>query len=151
MTGYSQKTIYALRAIFELSKRRNEGPVSIAIVAEAQSIPPRFLENILLQLKQVGLVESVRGKEGGYRLARPPAAVTVGDVLTGAEGTLTLVSCLGGTAQESCPMRDDCVFLPMWHRAQEAMLAVYNGTTFEDLLEESARRSREGYVPSFSI
>ena len=151
MTGYSQKTVYALRAIFELAKRFNEGPISIAILADTQAIPPRFLENILLQLKQVGIVESVRGKVGGYMLARPPAEISVGDVLRAAEGQISPVSCLNGKTQDSCPMRDDCVFLPMWHRAESAMLEVYDGTSFEDLLEESNRRRMETYVPNYSI
>ena len=151
MMGYSQKTVYALRAIFELAKLHNTGPISIAIIAEAQSIPPRFLENILLQLKQVGLVESVRGKVGGYMLARSPSAISVGDVLRAAEGPLTPVSCLNGKTQDNCPMRDDCVFLPMWHRAQTATLAVYDGTSFQDLLEERTRRDQEAYIPSYSI
>lgn len=132
--GFSQKTVYALRAMYELARRHGDGPVSIAALAQAQNISPRFLENILIQVKQAGLTESVRGKEGGYLLRRSPDQVTVGDVLRAVEGAMNPVSCLGGNAQAACPMRDDCVFLPMWRQAQEAMLSVYDGTTFADLV-----------------
>ncbi len=71
----SQKSQYAVRAVFELAKRHGAGPVAAARLAEAQYIPLRFLENILGELRQAGFVESVRGKEGGYRLSRPPAQV----------------------------------------------------------------------------
>jgi Rrf2 family protein len=132
--GFSQKTVYAMRAIYELAKRYGQGPVSIATIAEAQTIPGRFLENILLQLKQSGVVASMRGKEGGYSLARPPAQVCVGDILRAIEGPIDPVSCLSGSGQDTCPMREDCVFLPMWRQAQEAMLTVYDAANFEDLV-----------------
>jgi len=148
--SFSQKVVYALRATYELAQRQGQGPVSISILADVQCIPPRFLENILLQLKQSGILESVRGKDGGYLLARPANLVTVGDVLRAAEGPLYPITCLGGKAQETCPMRDDCVFLPMWRRAQEAMLAVYDGTSFEDLVSK-ARQNQERFVPMYSI
>lgn len=151
MIGYSQKTIYALRAIFELASRRSENPVSIAILAKAQAIPPRFLENILLQLKQAGMVKSVRGKAGGYLLARSAEAISVGDVLRAVEGSLAPVSCLGEETEENCPMRDDCAFLPMWHRAQTAMLDVYDGTSYKDLLAERERLRQKVHVPNFTI
>jgi Rrf2 family transcriptional regulator, cysteine metabolism repressor len=148
--GFSQKTVYALRAIYELAKRYGQGAVSIPLIAEAQNVPPRFLENILLQLKQAGIVESLRGREGGYALARTPDLVKVGDVLRAIEGPMYPVSCLGDKAQETCPMRQDCVFIPMWREAQEAMLAVYDGTSFEDLVARG-RASEEESAPMYSI
>jgi Rrf2 family protein len=148
--AFSQKTVYALRATFELARRLDDSPTTVAVIAEAQAIPPRFLENILVQLKLAGVVESVRGKEGGYRLARPPEEVTVGHVLRAIEGSTEPVSCLGEKMQDNCPMRHDCVFLPMWERAHKAMLAVYDGTTYQDLLNEDLARVQRR-VPAYSI
>jgi Rrf2 family transcriptional regulator, cysteine metabolism repressor len=148
--GFSQKTVYAMRAIYELSRRQGQGPINIPLLAEAQAIPPRFLENILIQLKQSGIVESVRGKDGGYMLTRSPELVRVGDVLRAIEGPMYPVSCLGGKAQDGCPMQDDCVFLPMWHEAQDAMNAVYDGTSFGDLMQQE-RNSQGRYVATYSI
>jgi Rrf2 family protein len=67
----SQKSEYAVRAVLELAKKEGSGPVKAAMISSAQSIPVRFLENILGQLRQAGIVDSVRGKEGGYLLGRP--------------------------------------------------------------------------------
>jgi len=148
--GFSQKSVYALRAIYELAKRHGQGATSIPLIAEAQNIPPRFLENILLQLKQASIVDSLRGREGGYALARAPEQVTVGDVLRAIEGAMFPVSCLGDKTQENCPMRQDCVFIPMWREAQDAMLAVYDGTSFEDLLARGRANEAES-APMYSI
>ena len=144
--AFAQKTVYALRAVYELTRRYGNEPISIGVIAEAQAIPPRFLENILLQLKAADIVESVRGKQGGYRLVRQPKEVTVGHVLRAMEGRLAPMSCLGGTSQETCPMRDDCVFMPMWQRAHQAMLSVYDGTSYADLLRQEKAQNRKKAV-----
>jgi len=81
----SQKSRYALKAVLELSFRFGQGPISISQIAKAQAIPARFLEAILAQLKR-GVRGSRRGNEGGYILARPPAEVSVGDVLQVLQG-----------------------------------------------------------------
>ncbi len=148
--SFSQKTVYALRAVFELARRHGPRPTSIPVIAEVQGIPPRFLENILIQLKQAGLVESVRGKEGGYLLARAARDLTVGDVLRAIEGPMYPVMCLGVKVQESCPLKEDCVFLPMWREAQKAQLAVYDGTTFESLVKRS-RHNEEQNTSMYAI
>jgi Rrf2 family protein len=145
----SQKCQYALRALFELAKHYGRGPTKIADLAEAQAIPPRFLEVILSQLKQAGFVESRRGNEGGYLLAREPGHLTVGEVIRFVEGPLQPVACMGED-EASCPLHGACVFMDMWDRAREAVSQVYDGTTFHDLMEREAQL-KEGYVPTYSI
>ena len=100
----SQKTQYAVRAVFELAKRRGTGATKIGEIAEAQAIPQRFLENILNKLKGAGFVESVRGKDGGYVLAREPKDLTVGEVLRFVEGPFAPVECASGSKKDACPM-----------------------------------------------
>ncbi len=146
----SQKCQYALRAVFELAKHYGDGPVKIAQVATVQAIPARFLEVILSQLKQGGFVESRRGKEGGYLLARPPQELTTGGVIRFIEGPVGPVACVEGSAAEECPIYDHCVFLPMWEKVHQAMVAVYDSTTLQDLLDEEARMTGE-YAPSYAI
>lgn len=146
----TQKCQYALRAIFELAKRHGEDPVKISQIADAQAIPPRFLEVILSQLKQAGFVESRRGSEGGYRLARSPRSITLGEVIRFVEGPLTPVKCVSGATKGPCPLHDDCVFLPVWEKARKAVAGVYDHTTFQDLIDAEARM-RHDYVPSYSI
>jgi Rrf2 family protein len=85
----SAKGDYACRAMAELA--RGEGPTKAERVATAQHIPPKFLENILLELKHAGLVESQRGLDGGYWLARDPASITLADIVRAVEGPLANV------------------------------------------------------------
>jgi Rrf2 family protein len=146
----SQKCQYALRAVFELARRVGEGPVRIADIAEAQAIPLRFLEVILSQLKQGDFVQSQRGVRGGYVLTRPARDLSVGDIIRFVEGPLGPVECVRGGDHTDCPLHGDCVFLSMWRKVGEALAAVYDGTTFEDLVEEDARR-RSAYVQDYSI
>jgi Rrf2 family cysteine metabolism transcriptional repressor len=130
----SLRAQYAVRAVFELAKRDGSGPVKAGAVASAQYLPLRFLENILAQLRQAGIVESVRGKEGGYRLRRRPQQVTVGEVIRLIQGPLSVTECAGDGRE--CPLRPGCVLLPMWDTAHRAMMDVYDGTTFSDLVEQ---------------
>ena len=133
----SQKCQYSLRAVFELARRYDQGRVKIAEIAECQAIPVRFLEQILAQLRQGGFVESRRGSAGGYLLARSPSDVSVGDIVRFIEGPFGPVKCTNEVTD--CPLTGECVFLPMWERAREAMASVYDTTTFQDLLDQKAR------------
>jgi Rrf2 family transcriptional regulator, cysteine metabolism repressor len=132
----SQKSQYAVRAVFELAKRDGSGPVKAARVADAQHIPVRFLENILNQLRLAGIVESVRGKEGGYRLSRPPQDLSVGEVIRLIQGPMSLIECAEAGAVPGCPLRLGCVLLPMWERAHQAMMDVFDETSLRDLVDQ---------------
>jgi Rrf2 family protein len=146
----SQKCQYALRAVFELARRWGEGPIKIAEIADAQAIPPRFLEVILSQLKQAGFIESRRGSDGGYALARAPASVTVGDVIQFIQGPVGPVACVSGRTRKACPLYGQCVFLPMWEQAKRALAGVYDQTSFQDLLERE-RQMHESYAATYTI
>ncbi len=139
----SQKTQYAVRAVFELAKRRGRGATKISEIAEAQAIPQRFLENILNHLKGGGFVESVRGKEGGYLLVRPAKELTVGQVLRFVEGPLSPVECMVDGKKVPCSMYGHCAFRSLWKRAEKALEEVYDGTTFDELVVEEANDCRE--------
>jgi len=134
---HSQKCQYALRAIYELARRRSEGPIRIADIAEVQAIPARFLENILNELKQGGIVDSVRGRAGGYRLVADPADLTVGDIIRFVQGPIAPVHCMFRGDHDGCPLAGDCPYLPMWRRAEAALKEVYDTTTIAGLLEEA--------------
>jgi Rrf2 family protein len=129
----SAKTDYALRAALELAAAADdERPVKGERIATAQSIPLRFLENILMQLRHAGLVESRRGADGGYRLARPPAEVTLADVIRAIDGPLAGVS---GARPETLdfvgvaePMRD------VWIAVRAALRGVLERVTLADVI-----------------
>ena len=122
----SVKGEYALQAIFDLASHRSPDPVKIADIARRQKIPQKFLELILASLKQGGFVESRRGAEGGYLLARAPESITVGDVLRFVEGPHP------GTSRRQ--KKTDTPFTDMWNEVDRAVSAIIDKTTFADLL-----------------
>jgi len=138
----SQKSQYALRAIFELSKRYGQGVVRIAEIAQAQAIPLRFLEVILNQLKQGGFVSSQRGNHGGYMLVQRPEELTVAQVLEVIQGPIGAIGCMLETnkGEEDCPLLGNCVFMSMWEKVSEAISGVLDTTTFGELIEQDQQR-----------
>jgi Rrf2 family protein len=95
----SAKADYAVRAVVELASKSDEKPIKAERIATAQEIPLNFLENILGELRHAGIVRSHRGAEGGFRLAKPAAAITIADVIRAVEGPLASVR--GGPPEES--------------------------------------------------
>ena len=89
----STKGRYGLKAMFELACRYGETPVSILAIAEAQGISEHYLEQLFKKLRKAGVVQSLRGAQGGYALARPPEEITIGEILRAFEGTVAPVSC----------------------------------------------------------
>ena len=98
----SQKTRYAIRAMQHLADHFGEGPVQLAAIADTQNIPAKFLTVILSELTRAGLVESQRGRDGGYWLAIPPIDITYGDLIRHMRGSLALVPCASRYAHEKC-------------------------------------------------
>ena len=132
----SQKCEYALRAVFELSRRPGEGPVRTSEIAESQAIPAKFLALILRELKQGGFVDSRRGKRGGYLLLGRPDRVTVGEIIRFVDGPVAPVRCVAGSDPPDCPLYGSCAFTGMWSRARDAVNEVFDNTTFQDLIDE---------------
>jgi len=138
----SVKGEYALQAIFDLALHATSDPVRIADIARRQNIPQKFLELILASLKQGGFVESRRGAEGGYLLARRADAMTVGEVLRFVEGHREEKS--RNRRHGDSPLTD------LWQRADMALAAVLDTATFAQLAREwTERHSR--FVPNWEI
>lgn len=137
----SQKCQYAVRAILELSMQYGSKAVSAGDIAERQAVPRRFLEIILNELKPSGLLDSRRGKQGGYYLTVPPDQITVGSVIRLVDGPLEPVRCTGDAANPGCPLMDCCCLIELWAEAREAVEKVYDGITFATLVER--RRKME--------
>jgi Rrf2 family cysteine metabolism transcriptional repressor len=138
----SVKGDYALHAIFDLALQKFGEPIKIAEIARRQKIPQKFLELILAGLKQGGFVESRRGAEGGYLLARPPEAITVGQVMRYVEG-----------AKNSKPARKPSVadpFVETWRRVDQSVSDVIDQTTFAELVR-NWREKQTKYVPNWEI
>ena len=136
----SVKGEYALQAIFDLALHRSPEPVRIADIAKRQNIPQKFLELILASLKQAGFVESRRGAEGGYLLARPADTITIGDVLRHVE----VKSARAGRKKRDDPFRD------MWTEVDEAISGIVDHITFAELTRNWRERQTH-YVPNWDI
>ena len=138
LMNISVKGEYALQAIFDLATQPQGEPVKIADIARRQKIPQKFLELILAGLKQGGFVESRRGAEGGYRLARTADQITVGEVLAYVE-----------TAKKKKRGAADA-FTDVWKRVDASISAILDHTTFAELARKW-KESQTRYVPNWEI
>jgi Rrf2 family protein len=125
----SVKGEYALRAVFDLACQEGSQPVKIHDIAARQNIPQKFLELILAQLKQGGFLGSRRGSEGGYFLAKPADAITVGDVLHHIEGPVS-----PHRQHQRSSLPTDSPFPEFWDEVERALSGVIDRTTFADMV-----------------
>jgi Rrf2 family protein len=139
----SVKGEYALHALIDLAAQPPGEPVKIADIARRQKIPQKFLELILASLKQGGFVESRRGAEGGYLLARPPDSLTIGDVLRFVEGPRGRLGTAKARARQGSPSGSENPFSEMWDRVDRAVSEILDKTTLADILRGwSEKQSR---------
>lgn len=130
----STKGRYALRVMLDLCQHQKEGYISLKTIGERQDISVKYLEMIVSILSKSGLVRSMRGKEGGYCLARRPAEYNVGEILTLTEGSLAPVACVecGG---DVCQRAEICLTLPLWRRLDGLIDGYLKSVSLEDLLQ----------------
>ena len=138
----SVKGEYALQAVFDLASQPPGHPVKIADIARRQKIPQKFLELILAGLKQGGFVESRRGAEGGYLLAKGPESIRVGDVIRFIEGPRD--------ERTRARRNAESPFADMWQLVNRAVSEVLDQTSFADL-ERQWKEKRTKFVPNWEI
>ncbi|MBV8903537.1 MAG: Rrf2 family transcriptional regulator [Acidobacteriia bacterium] len=139
MRTISKRTQYGLKAVLNLARRYGEGPVLIATISQEESIPVKFLELILLNLKSRGLLRSKTGKGGGYELTRPPAEITLGSLIRLMEGPLAPLPCASETAYrpcKECPDVERCGVRMVMRQVRDVMAEVLDRTTMADLLRK---------------
>lgn len=130
----STKGRYALRLMLDLAMHTEDGYISIKSVATRQGISDKYLEQIIKMLSAAGLVESTRGKQGGYKLTRSPEEYTVGEILRVTEGSLAPVSCL--EEEHRCENCDNCVTFEIWQNVLDAINEVVDSITLSYLVEK---------------
>jgi len=135
----SLKSEYAMAALFDLATQDPRIPIKIGDIARRQKVPQKFLELILAGLKQGGFVESRRGAEGGYLLARAPRAILVGEILRFVEG-----------GKEARKRRKENPFTDFWARVDKAISDVVDQTTLDDVVR-TWREKQGRYVPNWDI
>lgn len=134
----TQRSRYALRALIFLAQTGSVAPVPISAIAADQKLPRKFLEIILLDLKNGGLVTSYRGKMGGYRLARAPQKISFGEIIRLIEGPLALVPCVSVTAYKRCAdcfEEATCVIRRAMLLVRDGTAAILDSTTLADVIE----------------
>ncbi len=138
----SAKTEYACIAMLELASNYSSGePVRVGSIAEGHGIPSRFLVQILLQLKSAGYVSSTRGAAGGYQLIRPPAEITLGEVMAVIEGPRDV----DPTSSASADSTAAAVLLNVWREVSLVEQEMLEAITFADLVERAAGRADNMY------
>jgi Rrf2 family protein len=136
----SMKAKYGLRALSVLAKEYGNGPVLIGDLAKQERIPHKFLELILLELKKKGILQSKKGKGGGYFLNRPPAATSIGEVVRALDGPLALLPCVSQTAYrrcDECPDETTCGIRSVMKEVRDSTAQILDGTTLADIVERS--------------
>ncbi len=135
----SKKTKYALKALTALARNyKNHQPSHIADLAATERLPKKFLELILLNLKNEGVLVSKKGKGGGYMLSRNPDSITMGQVIRILEGTLSPLPCLSQRAYRKCDECQDestCSIRAVMKEVREATVQILDGTSLQDMLE----------------
>ncbi|SMF66114.1 RrF2 family transcriptional regulator [Allosphingosinicella indica] len=140
----SQRTRYTIRALLHLADRYGAGPVQLAEIAEAQAIPSKFLTVMLSEMRREGLVNSLRGREGGYWLARPPHEISYGEIVRLTRGSLGLLPCASRRAYEKCENcidEDRCRLHRVMLMVRDETARILDGLTLADPVPEIAEPS----------
>ena len=137
----STKGKYGLRAMIDLAQYSEQEAVSISSIAQRQKISESYLEQLVAKLKKAGLVISIRGAAGGYRLARPASDISGGDVLRALDGDVRAVICTAQT-EEGCEGEELCVTKYVWQRINESIEKTVDEMMIDQLVAES-RKAQE--------
>jgi Rrf2 family protein len=131
----SKKTQYAFKALIYLSEHAEDGPVLISEISKKKSIPLKFLENILLELRKAGVLESKKGKGGGYYFATDPKTVTLAKIMRLLDGPIALLPCVSLNFYEKCKDCDEkiCGLNHMMIQVRDATLKLLESKTLADL------------------
>src|SRR5580692_6322693 len=143
MRTISKRTQYGLKALVALGRQHGKGPVLISTLAAEETIPLKFLEGILLDLKGRSVLESKKGKGGGYQLSRPPSTITIGAIIRLLEGPLAPLPCASETAFKACEECRDiehCSTRIIMRQVRDAVADVLDKTTLADLISQAYAR-----------
>ena len=143
-----------MRALLVLGRNYGDEVVRIQTISEQQNIPRKFLEQILNELRNMGVVESKRGAGGGYRLARPPEKITLASVVRHVTGALAPVSCVSDRFYERCTCPDEarCAIREVMKEVREAVVTIMDRVSVADLCERSRRlEAKPDGAPDYMI
>lgn len=136
----STKGRYALRLAIDVAQQQEAGPVSLREASKRQGFSPKYIEQLASQLMRAGILESVRGARGGYKLAVDAKDITAGDVLRASEGSTAPVACLED-GFGVCPMREQCVTISFWEGLDAAIESYVDSVSLADLASQPQVKS----------
>lgn len=137
----STKGRYGVAAMYDLALHYGEGPVALKQIALRQEISENYLEQLISTLRNAGYVNSIRGPQGGYILAKDPKDITIGDVIKTMEGPITLVDCLLTDDSENnyCEKVGKCVTRDVWVKVRDSINNVLNSISLADLCKDERK------------
>lgn len=141
----STKGRYALRMMLDLAEHQGDGYIALKDIAERQNVSKKYLEQIVPILNKADILNTNRGYQGGYRLARTPDQYTVGDILRITEGSISPVACLDKNPVE-CERAAECATLPVWQGLYKVITDYLDGITLQDILDKQHDRCYSDYV-----
>jgi len=130
----TMKGDYGLRAMLDLAAYYGQGPIESADIASRQYIPEQYLDQILVALRKEGLIKSVRGPKGGHMLAKPPAQITMAQVMQALEGYVPPMECLPNP--DFCKLSPGCALRDVWREIDELTQRILVSTTVEELAQK---------------
>lgn len=132
----STKGEYGLRAMFELAKYYGDGPIPLKIVAQKQELSEPYLEQLLGLLRKGGLIDSVRGAQGGYILAKSPNEIQIGEIIRILEGPILPVDCVNDEKNINCSRFYECAARHVWEKVKVSIIDVLDSMTLGNILRE---------------
>ncbi|MBQ7766014.1 MAG: Rrf2 family transcriptional regulator [Lachnospiraceae bacterium] len=136
----STKGRYALRMLIDLAEHNDNGFIALKEIAERQDISKKYLEQIIPILNRSGILITNRGYQGGYKLAKNPEEITVGEILRNTEGSMAPVACLEQTPNQ-CEKCSYCVTLPIWQGLEKVVNEYLDSISLQDIINQSKNRS----------
>jgi Rrf2 family protein len=148
--AFSTKGEYGVRLMVQLGRHYGTGPASLAGIAAEEDLPRAYLEQLVVNLREAGLVVSTRGAHGGYELSRPPEAIAMGEVLRALEGPIAPMICASDDPEHAigCDRSARCTVNILWVRVRDAIVSTLDSMTLADLVPPrgSVPTSPEGAV-----
>ena len=133
----STKGRYGVRAMFDLAMHSGEGAIALKSVAQREHISEKYLEHLFASLKKAGLIHSIRGAQGGYRLARSPEDITLGDIIRVLEGPIAPTECVvDDVGKEQCDRSSECIMRSVWCRVKDEINDTLDSYTLAQICEE---------------
>ena len=142
---YAIKTLVFLSSIYEENKNEDKH-VRLGEIASRLDIPVKFLEQIMIVLKGAGYIKTIRGKNGGYAMAKKPELIKLGEIIRLIDGTTAPIACVSCSAYKFCDYENKCVLKPVWEEVRKATNEIVDNITFAGLAERETAMGREGII-----